>query len=743
MVNWLIGQGESLVQRISLSTGGGEKAFPYSFDEAFQRLESALDTTASSLEALPSLACPNDEAVVGVTLNPAFLAKTYHPTNLLSAYGLRQVGSREAHIVPDKVAAKSRQGEEFVSTELFIAGPRRRLVNFARGAKDLVASRSIADDFRKIEEIRPLGEERLKRVGEGGSLPLEIVLHADIESDWGASVLRGFKDWCAALEIDADLDRRQHVGGLTFLGLHASAHILPDLVKFAFARAIRRMPKLSFRELQSRAMPLGRIGPAPDIILQPLISETRVAIFDGGLPLDHPFGDLVQSLDAPNLSGPVAQALDHGCQVTSALLFGHVADGVPLPAPYCPIDHWRVIDDTGDDFELMNTLTRIADVLTQHQYQVVNLSLGPDEAILDDDVHLWTARLDQLAATGQTLIVCAAGNNGELDEPSGLCRIQPPGDGVNLLSVGASNCADENWERASYSAKGSGRSPGFIKPDVLAFGGSKLSPYATIDASGGLCGTMGTSFAAPTVSRLASGLNAVFGSQLNVTSLKALLVQNADPAHHNQVDVGWGHIPAELDQLAVCPDDEATVIYQGVLEPSRFMRFPLPMPTAGFQQKVSIRATFVFTTDVDPEDTVSYTRTGLGVTFRPSTVGHPGYHSNGKARSTHPSRPFFGKSSVFQTEQELRDDALRWETVLRAQHAFKKPALLQNPVFDVEHLTRAHGHNAQRPSNIPYSLIVTVKEKGNSRLYNDIITSYGGRLTAMVPQVEVPIRTQT
>lgn len=742
MVNWLIGQGESLVQKIDLSTGGGAKAYPYSFEEAFSRLDDQLEFTADAVESLPNLACPNDEAVVALTLNPAFLAKTYHPTNLLAAHGLRQVGSRQSRIVPDKVTAKSREGDEMVAPELFVAGPRNRLVRFMRGVRGWSSQKVLAEDFRKIEQIRPLGLERLKQIEPlFEQVPIEVVLHAEVETLWGDSVISAFVKWCNTFGVDVNLERRQQVGGLSFLGVRANSEVLPELVKFAFTRVVRRMPRLSLREVALRASPVSAKFDLTELNREPLSNEVKVAIFDGGLAEDHPFGSLVNRLDAPNLGDSLPNCLEHGCQVTSALLYGPLSEAQESSRPFSKIDHWRVIDDEGDDFELMSTLDRIANVLNQRQYQFANLSLGPDEAILDDEVHVWTARLDQIAASGQILIVCAAGNNGHLDEPSGLCRVQPSGDGVNVLSVGASDTLGADWKRAPYSAKGPGRTPGFVKPDIVAFGGTDTEPFMALSADGEVNGTTGTSFSTPSVTRLASGVSVLFGSQLTTTAIKALMVHNADPSGHSQIDVGWGQVPSELQSLAVCADDEATVIYQGTLEPARFMRFPLPIPVNGFSKTVKMRATFVFASHVDPEDSISYTRTGLGITFRPSTIGHPGYHPDGKERSTHPSKTFFGKNTVFKTEQELRGDALRWETVLRAEKRFQ-PATLQNPVFDVEHLTRAHGHNAQRPTTIPYALIVTIYEAGNRSLYNEIIRSYGGRLTAMIPQIEVDIRTR-
>jgi hypothetical protein len=289
---------------------------------------------------------------------------------------------------------------------------------------------------------------------------------------------------------------------------------------------------------------------------------------------------------------------------------------------------------------------------------------------------------------------------------------------------------------------GPGRSPGLVKPDLLAFGGTEEEPFFAIDERGTARGASGTSLSAPAATRLGIGLKALFGSQLTPVAIKALLVHHADGKKLPQIKVGWGCLPQELDDIAVCGEGCATVVYQGFLEPSRYRRFVLPVPADGFDRTVEIKATFVAATQVDPEDAINYTRTGVGITFRPKSVGHPGFYmSDGvqRERSAHASASFFGQSVLFESEQKLRDDAQRWEAVLKATKRFR-PTTLDVPVFDIEHLARAHGQASSRGDSIRYALIVTLHEAGSNDLYNRVIRSYAGRLSAMRPQVQLPVR---
>src|SRR5262249_8520554 len=159
-------------------------------------------------------------------------------------------------------------------------------------------------------------------------------------------------------------------------------------------------------------------------------------------------------------------------------------NGQDLPIPYAHVDHYRVLDcNTGGNpqEDYYDVLLRIKDVLEQRQYDFIGLSIGPAQAIEDDDVHAWTAVLDPFFSTGSVLSACVVGNNGEGDKKAGLNRIQTPADCVNGFSVGACDSVDSGWRRAPYSSVGPGRTPGRVKPDAVAFGGTVGNPYFALD----------------------------------------------------------------------------------------------------------------------------------------------------------------------------------------------------------------------------------------------------------------------
>jgi hypothetical protein len=468
------------------------------------------------------------------------------------------------------------------------------------------------------------------------------------------------------------------------------------------------------------------------------------AVFDGGIEAtNNPVSAWVRALDAPGIGPAVPTFQTHGLAVTSALLFGQLRPNVEAAVPFSRVDHWRVLDANtkGNDFELMDVLKRIMNILRQREYDFVCLSIGPADPIEDDDVHVWTSTLDAYLASGKTVLVSACGNTGEDDWGSGNARIQPSSDGVNAVGIGAASTLGPKWVRAPYSSIGPGRNPGFIKPDLVAFGGSHLEPFWILDDQnlGNSAARLGTSYAAPYGLRTGVGIKAHFGGQLSPAAIKALMVHHSTRQDQAQREVGWGRIPSDISDLVICPDGEVTIVYQGNLEPSQFIQFQIPVPRKPLKHDVTIRATFSIFARVDPEDSLNYTRSGLTATFRPSTIGHPGYHADGKLRGTHPSMPFFQASKYSSTELQMRRDGHKWETVLRAEHTFDGNEL-NRPVFDVEHHSRVHGQPASRRTDISYALIVSISSEGEQDLYNRILAAYPNLLEILRPTIEIQVK---
>ncbi len=740
--NFLIGYGERLATDMAAPLGGAPKKHPYSFAESRARLSPMVKSTVKVLDALPDEVCPKDQAVALVTLHPTYLAKSYYPAELLKAYGLETIGSRSREISPAKWA-KKKQPESAITSELFVTGARRQFRDLATSIDRLNEAAAGADDLIKIEEFRAQSpEEKLKPFQSKDKEPLlEVVLHAQpIRED--AFILEGFEAYLDTFGIKLNLDKRRFFAeGLCFLPLRVPRDIAAEVVKYSFLRLAREMPRLRQFRPMTRTTP--GFTPFACRLPQegPIDRDLRVAVFDGGIKADANLDLWVNRKKTKNIGAAVPKFQNHGTAVTSALLFGPLQDGVTPERPYSSIDHYRVLDtDTvkDDQEELYSVLERIQDVLeSRPKYDFINLSLGPDLPIEDNDVHAWTAVLDQLFSDGLTLPAVAVGNSGEADWSSGNARIQTPADCVNALSVGGCDRTGKGWKRAPYSSIGPGRSPGIMKPDGLAFGGSSREPYWVLNAEkpGEAMPITGTSFAAPTALRTAIGLKTHFGKILTPLAVKALLLHHTDDGGHDKAEVGWGRMPEDVNDIVLTDQHMAHIVYQGELRPASWVRMQIPIPTDPMSGMVNITATFCFATPTDPQDPLNYTRSGLEVRFRPHD------RKRGKPNQLHPdSSYFFQAKDVSVEEASQRADAHKWETTLHKDRSIRATGL-RNPVFDVHYNARASGRNTTSADKIPYALVITIESKKTRDLYNKILQRYPTILEPLRPVVEIPIRT--
>jgi hypothetical protein len=489
----------------------------------------------------------------------------------------------------------------------------------------------------------------------------------------------------------------------------ASAAQLQRLALFSPIRAIRKLPALRLHRPPMREQ---AAGPSPALPkLKAINAETKVLVFDGGLGVRD--FDLWASEQVPTeLATTHADYLAHGSEVTSALLFGSVEPGATtLPQPYFNVEHHRVVGaDDEVDVDLYACMLRIDSLLAKGGVQFCNLSLGPRMFIDDDHPHAWTCMLDKHLATGECLATVAVGNDGDLEGEAG--RIQPPADAVNALAVGAATSADFMWDRAPYSCRGPGRSPGLVKPDGLAFGGAPGQPLALLSPyMKGLCEVAGTSYASPLALRVAAGAAALSETKLSATALRALMIHKCESATgHARTHVGWGRFPQSVDQLLSCDDNEATVLYQGHLTAGTPIRAKLPVPAVPMGTNLNIKATFCFASPVDPADSLNYTRHGLTIVFRPRGDGS--------------SDEFFSVGS-YGSEDELRLDAHKWETVLHRSRSWRAEALL-DACFDIQHGARERGRAVKTKDvpPLPYVLIVTITSDSAQPVYNRVLQRY-------------------
>lgn len=736
--NFLLGYGERLTEPIAAPSRGAPLNLPYSIAEARAHLAPLIVTAASELDALPDAACPNDQGVALLTLHPQALSKTAFPSRLLREVGLETIGSRPSRVTP---RAWSRVGEprESESTTLFVAGARPDFRSWGREINHWTEATPGVNDLAKLESLSACrAADRLREIPAEIDEPLlEVAIHANPDN---SDVLDSFEAYAAPLGMRPDFDRRLHVGGLCFFPLKGPRSRVDDLAKFTYLRVARLMPSLRpiAPLLRSVARSTPRTCQLPDE--DPVDPALRAAVFDGGVAPGGSLARWVKEHDAGAIGLAVSEYLRHGSNVSSALLFGSL-DSTAAARPFGFVDHFRVLDEqSGRDTDLFDVLIRIRDVIQSTSHQFLNLSIGPEIPIEDDEVHAWTSVLDDLLSDGDRLATIAVGNGGQRDAALRYNRVQVPSDCVNAMAIGAASSRGAQWKRAIYSSVGPGRGPGLVKPDAVAFGGDTTDPFFFVDAANPQQVDMdiGTSFAAPSALRLAMGIRAHFGDRLTPLAIKALLVHAAEDGVVKRHEGGWGRLPADLDDFVLCPDGTARIVYQGELSPGRYLRAPIPMPAEQLEGDVSMKATLCYATPIDAAHPGSYTRAGIDIVFFP----HDERFDEKSDNLTKVKSAAFFQLKEFSSEQELRSQAHKWETTLHRERMTKRGSSLSNPVFTIHYNAREGGASTRAADKVRYALVVSVNSKRTTDLYDRIVRRYATQIEPLAPVVQIPVRAQ-
>jgi hypothetical protein len=634
--------------------------------------------------------------------------------------------------------------DEALSEELFVAGLRSSFVEWANSIQGWIESEPGSEDLEHIEDFRPLvGADRTRNVPDKDRVILEVALHSDGHTDLVSHFLH-FVEKCHGKVI---LERCREIGDLLFVPVSIDKSNVLPLSEYSFIRVLRGMPAIRpyrpgiVRCLRGIPVDLPEQGP--------LNPEVRAVVFDGGIPIEARAGlaPWVKYIE-PDGIGPAASGYEsHGLGVTSALLFGPINPEDPPQQPYCSVDHVRVIDtstDADEEYQYIDVLDRIVSHLDANQgrYHLVNLSLGPAMAIDDDEVTAWTAMLDTRFSYGNSLVTVAVGNDGDMDAASRMNRVQPPSDAVNVLSVGASDCLGADWNRASYSCVGPGRSPGIVKPDGLVFGGIDGNEFGILDKRLNWTTDYGTSFAAPFALRSGAAVMAYLGEdQISPLAVRALIIHSATKSKrtHIRKEVGWGLFDVNGEQLITCDDNAPFVVFEGDLPIGDFLRVPVPMPDTELVGDIKISATLLISPDIDPSYPSSYTRSGTQVFFRPHSERYS-TDENGKM-SDHPiTDEFFTAKRLYRApEYVLRSDGHKWEPVLKS-HRVYSAGDLDHPVFDIRYHHRELGMKASDPKPIPYAMVIGITSEQMPDLYNDVVRAYSQVLIPIRPKTQIRLR---
>jgi hypothetical protein len=765
--------GERLRENVERSSGGAPKFHPQSFEEARSLLRPQLHALREVAAALPS-ALRGERIIFEATLLPNYLANSYFPTALFESADLVPIGTRVAHAMY-RTRTIEREG---APTKAVVVSATEESLDRLASLLDAPAGavgRTIQENLQEFSRFElPAAATKIHRfderlVASGELKTFEAVLHPAVgatRSTTASEIEENFSKWVAFIErLEGQVIQtyRRTLDDLTFVPVRLKPERVEDAAVFNPLRAIRPMPQM--RPIPSpilRSVPSASPPIAPPAGT-PVRSDVRVAVFDGGI--DRACSFLAPYVTAVDLTSETEDAacVAHGTAVTSAALFGHAAPGQQLETPSAHVDHFRVLPapSAAWDMDLYWILDRIVETIERGQYDIVNLSLGPDLAIDDGDPHRWTAELDRLARERGVLFVTAVGNNGDADATLGLNRVQVPADAVNGLGIGAcGERSNSSWDRAPYSAVGPGRPGGRIQPVGVLFGGSDQEPFLAMTGGGGWAEAMGTSLATPLGVNGLTGLAAFLGrDRAQPHTLRAFAAHFAEPLQPARpLEVGYGRIREDYADATQCESHEMTLVYEDQLGRDETVALPLPVPDGSLDgMNVSLRWTLAFTSPTDPTDAVDYTRAAIEIQFRPharrfmfnlpgsgGTVGPFDMQEDsndvaallraGAQPSIHPVTRSPGDARLLEAER--REDG-KWETMVQLTHNMRGSKLFR-PRLDVSFLARDSGsliRDAVPP--LDFTLILTIRGRVGSDIYDRVRTEF----SVLTPiRAEVPLR---
>lgn len=762
----IIANGELYVEPISKKMNFPSKNWPRDYNDAKLSICNDLNIIKKKIENKEEIFL--EEKVLCIRLEPKLEAKSYVPDSLIVSEDMSIIGGRKYAFV-DKNGEKKEAKLYFVKTKnTGIEKLERTLKN---GSKD-----TIEKWRRQIQCIKNIdllsGEEKVQGLTEDWTKgTIEIVLHP-LEN----SVQKMLDTFMEISGLSSnEIKIKSYDKGLTFISAVCDRQIIATIERFNPLRSLHPMGDI---DIEPMRMIHEVEGPRP--AKKKMRSNIIVGMFDGGINQEHILlKGYTRGNDIVNTKA-TSNSIHHGNSVCGAILHGHLggktsSDELDNPAVF--VESFRVLPaetqitgtrDAESVHGMYETIDQIEAVVTERKdIKLYNLSFGPKEPILDDNISRFTYALDRLTYNiedGEVnpLFCTAVGNDGNRGEY--LNRIQSPSDMVNGLAVGAYtyNLLGEKI-RADYSSVGPGREGAKTKPDLLEFGGSQDRPFIVVGGDGNKIGiSAGTSLATPVVT---GKIGQMMAHSPSITPHlgRTLLIHNATLADTDSVrsnECGYGFSKEDVDDILKCIDNKVTILYSGELPAASMVKLPIFSPNIN-QSIGRVTITWTITTIVNPDitDTDAYTNNCIEDTFYPNSAVF-NFSKKGektiKLNLTKPEDaqmmetileqgyrmsvlPVSSAAKKDKSESALRNKDLKWDTVIKKNKTMNAVSLL-NPFLTLH----AIGRNGYEHENIRYFVAVTIEAKGyKGNLYDSILQTYSSLLPIEIHNVNrvmVPIK---
>jgi hypothetical protein len=393
-----------------------------------------------------------------------------------------------------------------------------------------------------------------------------------------------------------------------------------------------------------------------------------------------------------------------------------------------------------------------------NEVKVWNLSMGSDEICQLDRFSDFAMQLDNLQEQYGVTFVIAAGNYEEpplLNYPRDKAseakgRITTPADSVLAVTVGAVSQIDHpltgarRGEPSPFSRNGPG--PNYtIKPDLVHIGGNVGVDYsqplgvASVSDSASVGENIGTSFAAPLISRQLAYVHHRITPAPSPTLARALLTHNArDLRTLSRVEdgddryLGFG-TPLNIDRALECEPWQTTLVFEETLRPGYNLEwdyFPYPESlTLGNKFRGEIWMTIAYPPKRNPAYGSEYCETYLEAHFgvvkdkKDKKTGAMKEEVQGLVPPEHNNPGELFES--FQVERLRKWAPVRtYHRLIPQGVAGKRWKLWVNMLtrHDVDKTEAQAGENSIPPILQPFALILTIADpdRTSSTIYDEM-----------------------
>lgn len=550
--------------------------------------------------AIQSATHTTGAAPIRVKLLNKALAKTHRPETLFSDKTCPIIGAGQLG-------------------EIFLRGTPEGLAKI-ESVVERDKSEIVIKELSSIESIEPITPEfRL-----GGQEAAEILRHSPRKNsgfmtrvqlfDFGKfrgqeRLVSDFENTCK--KSDLTFGRGGYSDGISVFEVTCrEVRDVETLARIVGVRSVTRMPIIrGIRRLAINQNPI----PASLTTPKSAISDYPIVVV-----VDSGITDGIESLNKwivgrESTVAPAYRNSEHGTFVAGLICWAkELNPGLSgLDSGPCGVFDLQVIpndDASAGEVEYVTEselLQALDTALNQHanEYKVWNLSLGLDEVCSLERFSPFAVELDNLQEKYNVSFVISAGNYDSLpmldfprkQEQLERGRITSPADSVLGIAVGSishlshGDGGPQENEPSAFSRHGAGPNH-IIKPDLVHYGGT-----CKVDGTGrqgilsinskGSAESIGTSFAAPLVSRLLANISHQVTPTPSPTLARAILTHHArDPRTGGRVQdedeniFGFG-LPAPLPYCLECSPHTCTLVFEDTLRPGHYLDwkdFPYP-----------------------------------------------------------------------------------------------------------------------------------------------------------------------